>query len=97
MIKPAWSNPVTHELLLSGFPFVRLVPTKVRLTIDDRLGSQDPNSTGLILWEQSALIPLYVPRTYFIYSLSERWERKVRTNWQRIDDEDRERRHGLLV
>ena len=47
MTKPAWSKPVTQAVPLSGFPFARCVPTYVKLTIADRLGSQEPISNGL--------------------------------------------------
>jgi hypothetical protein len=47
MTKPAWSKPVTQAVSLSGFPFARCVPTYVKLTIADRLGSQEPISNGL--------------------------------------------------
>ena len=46
MTNPAWSNAVTHDVLFTGWPFVRCVPAYVRLSIALRLGSHDPNSNG---------------------------------------------------
>lgn len=48
MMKPAWSNPLTHAEPLSAWPFVKCVPAYVRFIPAERFGSYDAISNGEI-------------------------------------------------
>lgn len=48
MMNPVSSKPFTQAFGLIGRPRVRWVPANDMLTMADKFGSQDPNSSGVI-------------------------------------------------